>query len=256
MTVDKGGALTLPPLPIRTSPDPTKFYFEAVGWDSDGDLVADLSPGTRYTPQGDVSLEAIYTRKNTLYTVRFLGSGSTVLFEQQCTYGEVPTPPDLQGHVLSNGSIFDGWDRVIMTVTENADYVALYTAPPRYLVRFLHKDGRVASEQRLPVGAMPQIPEDQMMLIDDGSIFLGWSPEIQPVSGDVDYLPQYEQRLVDVPDQPDDPNDPSDDPPSHEPKEEGFSHIVLLLLCGAAVLLLAALTVKISARTKEQYLDD
>lgn len=254
-TVDKGGSITLPDLPARESSDPSRFYFEAVGWDSNGDHIADLLPGEPYTPSADVTLEAVYARKTTFYTVRFIGAGNQVIAEQQYTYGDIPTPPDGTLSVPENGSSFIGWDHAITAVTESTDYIARYTDPPRYTIRFFTKAGAVLSEQKLMYGTTPTRPDDSLMILDDGSTFIGWDAEIVAATGDADYHPLYEMKNHLSPITTDDPEEPGDPADSSDQTTSGKA-VFLLLLCGAAVLLLAVATAVLSSRTRIQYMDD
>ncbi len=236
VTVDRGGSLTLPALPDRASTSPATHVWTPQGWDSDGDSHADLFPGQTLTLTKDMTLSAVYLREPTPYTIRFYGADGLLIEEQTCPYGTVPTPPDMSLHAPEDGRIFDGWDSVILAVMEDMDYHAVYTDPPAvYRVRFLYKDGRVLSEQLLHEGEMPVRPDDQLSLIEDGSIFLGWDAELVPATADVDYHPVYEQRLSNEPDEP--------DPPQEQPPTpaERPSVTVMILIFGGVLLLIGAL---------------
>ncbi|MBQ7337364.1 MAG: CHAP domain-containing protein [Clostridia bacterium] len=251
VTIDDGAALTLPSLPERASADPTGYVWAPQGWDSNGDNLADLMAGESYTPDGDITLSAVYTRTATLYTVRFYGADDVLIKEQQCAYNSLPTPPDMSLYAPEDGREFDGWDSVIIAVTEDMDYHAVYSAPLTFTIRFLGDDGSVLSEQTLLAGEMPVPPPDRELLLDDGSVFLGWDAEIVPAAADMDYHPLYEQRLDQTPD-PDDPEPPEQPLEPNEPP----SVVIVLLVCGGVLLLLAALSLALHGARRGRNTDE
>jgi hypothetical protein len=259
MTVDKGGALTLPPLPIRSSPDPTKFYFEAVGWDSDGDLKADLFPNDTHQLWADTALQAIYQKQQVLYTVRFYGADGVLIEEKQYPYNATLTPPDMAAHAPEDGRIFDGWDSMLLTVTEDIDYHAVYLPAPepvRYTIRFLHRDGTLLLEQQLLEGEMPRPPNgDPRLAIDDGSVFLGWDSDIVPATADAEYRAVYEMP----PDDPDPEPEPEPEPdpePTPAPEDDAPTAIIVIFVLLGVLLLGGAVVLVIRTADKSRNIDD
>ncbi len=243
-TLKPGEALTIPVPQARASDQPAVYLWTPIGWDSDGDNRADLFPGESYTVNENVTMTAIYERTPVTYTVRFLDTDGTLLSAQQIAYGSLPVPPDMTGKTSAEGGAFDRWSGAMLAVTEDVDFTAVYEEVVYYTVRFFHRSGELAKEQTLKAGEIPTPPDDSDMLIDDGSVFLGWDGEMLPVSADIDYHPRYEQKLApDIP--------PEDEPPISSPPDDNtvdapddsddtliviFAAFGVVLLVGALVL--------------------
>ena len=110
--------------------------------DSNGQKV-DIIDGEFSMPTSDVTVTLLAER--IIYTVRFVVEGK-VLSTYQCYYGEIITPPE-EPIKSSNGKYsfeFREWSSEIVPVTEDAVYVAVFTAtelPPEP-----EKDGPKISE--------------------------------------------------------------------------------------------------------------
>ena len=259
-----GTALTIPALPERASTEPHRYTWAAVGWDSDGDLVADTFFGDTYVLTADTSMQAIYQKADTLYTIRFYGADGVPIAEQQLPYNAPVTPPDMAEFAPEDGRIFDGWDSMMLSVTEDMDYHAIYLPPPepvRYTVRFLYKDGRVALELSLLEGEIPTMPPVQQMLIDDGSTFLGWctgegeiviaSNAILPCpSSNVDYYPVYQPATWN------DPEETDPDPIPEQPEDEKSPALTVMLLLVGVLLLGGAVVLVLRTAEKSRSIDD
>jgi len=244
-----GTPLSVPELPEKESTEPHLYVWEPVGWDSDGDMAADLFPGDTYHLWEDTALQALYQKAEVLYTVRFFGADGEMIAEQQYPYNATIVPPDMAEHAPEDGRIFDGWDSMLIAVTENKDYHAVYLPAPepvRYTVRFLHRDGTLLLEQKLLQGEMPTPPNDDPRLaIDDGSIFLGWDADIVPASADAEYRAVYEM-----------PSDDPDPDPEPEPEDDTPSAIVVIFALLGVLLLAGAVVLVIRTADKSRNTDD
>lgn len=265
-----GTKLTLPALPERVSAEPHLYTWTPLGWDSDGDLKADLFPNDTYLYTADTALQAIYQKTDTLHTIRFFGADGVLIAEKLYPYKATVTPPDMAEFAPEDGRIFDGWDSMILSVTEDMDYHAIYLPAPepvRYTVRFLYKDGRVALELSLLEGEIPTMPPVQQMLIDDGSTFLGWctgegeiviAPNaILPYpSSDVDYYPVYQPATWNDPEETD--PDPQPEPQApNEPTDKEDTDILTVILAMLGVLLLGgAVVLVLRTAEKSRSVDD
>lgn len=236
--IRKPGETVLVPAPAeRLSDNPAAYRWTAIGWDSDGDNRADVMAGESYTVTGDVTMAAIYERTPVTYTVRFLDADGTTLSEQQVAYGSLPVPPDMAGKTDAEGGAFNRWNGAMLAVTEDKDFTAIYEKIVYYTIRFFHKNGKLAKEQWLKEGEMPVPPPNSDMLLDDGSVFLGWNRAIVPADGDAEYRPCYEYPVEAPPD-----DDPDEDPPDQDPspaKEDHDTLIVILSSCGIVLVLVA-----------------
>lgn len=126
-----GETITAPENPTKESTVQNVYTFK--GWSLDGETVVELGvAGTQ-----NLTYYALFNEELRYYTVRFLNSDGTVLQTTQVPYGEVPvyvgdTPVDSSG----NNYEFIGWNTEIVAVTENADYTAVYYAPPTLAYEF------------------------------------------------------------------------------------------------------------------------
>jgi hypothetical protein len=232
-----GSSVTAPPLPERTSQDPTLYVWVARGWDSNGDNVADVAAGESFVPTADTSLNAIYSRQTVLYTVRFLDADGQVIAQKQYPRGAMPEAPDMSQYVTEDGATFGGWDSQPEPVSEDRDYTVVLLPAPTYTIRFVGRDGDVKLVLECRRGEIPQPPAAADMLLDDGSIFLGWDKEITAATADVDYIAQYQDR---IPQGEDDPLPTPPQTPEQDPQKRQDTITVLLAL-GGVVLLIGAL---------------
>jgi hypothetical protein len=246
-----GTQMTIPALPARESTEAHLYTWAPVGWDSDGDLKADLFPNDTHQLWADTALQAIYQKQQVLYTVRFYGADGVLIEEKQYPYNATLTPPDMAAHAPEDGRIFDGWDSMLLAVTEDIDYHAVYLPAPepvRYTIRFLHRDGTLLLEQQLLEGEMPTPPNnDPRLAIDDGSVFLGWDSDIVPATADAEYRAVYEMP----------PDDPDPDPePEPEPEDDEPSVVVVIFALLGVLLLAGAVVLVIRTADKSRNTDD
>ena len=153
----------------------------------------------------DKIYKAVYTAVKNKYTVTFVDEdGETVLKEaQEYEYGtsagdiEVPANPTKEGNAEFSYT-FAGWSPEIDQVTKNITYRAAYNeVKNKYSITFMQADGKtVYVENTYDYGTAPEdieIPEGPEKAADDEHVytFIGWSPEIDVVSEDIVYIPQY-----------------------------------------------------------------
>ncbi len=90
---------------------------------------------------------------------------------------------------------FTGWDKEIVTVTEDVTYTALFEATERlYTIRW-NVDGHIQEEKEYRYGEMPVFsgPEPtRPSTVEFDFSFAGWTPEVSKVTGDVTYVAQFD----------------------------------------------------------------
>ncbi len=90
---------------------------------------------------------------------------------------------------------FTGWDKEIVTVTEDATYTALFEATERlYTIRW-NVDGHIQEEKEYRYGETPVFsgPEPtRPSTVEFDFSFAGWTPEVSKVTGDVTYVAQFD----------------------------------------------------------------
>lgn len=171
-------------------PADNKYTYTFFGW---GDIASVTGEAT-YTAQ--------YTYDYTKHIIKFVNYDGTVLQATEIAWGETPV---YEGDVPSKPKTaqysysFAGWDKEIETVTEPADYTAVYDATVNsYTVIFKNYDGEVLDEQTVNYGetpvykgeATPVKPADVQFTYT----FKDWGV-ITPVTGDAEYTAQYLETL-------------------------------------------------------------
>ncbi|MBQ5390440.1 MAG: InlB B-repeat-containing protein [Clostridia bacterium] len=102
-----------------------------------GSAVAPQMPGTRGElvfrgwdkPYNDIRrgtiVKAIYQKE--FLTVNFYDNNGALLKTEQVRYGESATPPEMPN---KEGYLFDGWNKIFSSVTDDMDIYATYYALP------------------------------------------------------------------------------------------------------------------------------
>ncbi len=171
-------------------PADNKYTYTFFGWG----YIASVTGEATYTAQ--------YTYDYTKHIIKFVNYDGTVLQATEIAWGETPV---YEGDVPSKPKTaqysysFAGWDKEIETVTEPADYTAVYDATVNsYTVIFKNYDGEVFDEQTVNYGetpvykgeATPVKPADVQFTYT----FKDWGV-ITPVTGDAEYTAQYIETL-------------------------------------------------------------
>jgi alkyl hydroperoxide reductase subunit AhpC len=124
-TVLQSGDVALGETPAYTGETPTKaadaqYTYSFDGWTPAVSAVA-----------GDVTYTATYKKTVNKYTVKFVGKNDAVLQEEELEYGATPvynggTPARIAVDGYEGYAYFTGWDKEIVTVTEDATYTAVF----------------------------------------------------------------------------------------------------------------------------------
>ena len=144
----------------------------------------------------NITLYAVY-EINT-YTVIFKNYDGSTLQEETLEYrtlpkykGEAPTREKTKEYTYT----FKGWDKEIIEVTNNQEYIATYTETKnKYNVKFTNYDGSILQEETLEYGALPvykgEVPTREKT--DEYTYtFKNWNKEITEVTDNEIYIATY-----------------------------------------------------------------
>lgn len=154
------------------------------------------------------------------YTVVFYDREGTVeLSRQLVEEGSDAVPPEADKIPIIDGMVFSKWLPAYTDVTSDLSIYAQYeyldpnedANKPHYTVTFYNHDGSMKiSIQSVVEGGSARAPETTPQ--KDGYTFIGWLPEYDNITSDLDVYPQYKEGVEPETDnKPDDENKPTDD---------------------------------------------
>lgn len=169
-----------------------QYTITFVGWDKDFAAVT-----------GDETYTAVFDSVVNTYTITFyFDNGVTVLDQQVFEYGQMPSTnfvPSRESDAQYSYT-FTGWSPELVPVTGDASYVATFEAMlNQYTIIFRNYDGTELQNTKVDYGTMPEYTGEtptrkgNMQYSYD---FIGWSPELDIVTGDATYTAVYEQVLT------------------------------------------------------------
>lgn len=165
-----------------------QYTYTFAGWDND---IKQVEGAQIYT--------ATYSNTVNEYTVQFVNDDGTVLDEQIIAYGETPVYAGATPEKEEDAQYvytFDGWDNEITVVTGPAVYTATYSgAVKSYEVIFINHDGTILYKTTVEYGKVPEYKGAEPKKEEDVSYrysFIGWTPEIEAVTGDTIYEALYQ----------------------------------------------------------------
>ncbi len=91
--------------------------------------------------------------------------------------------------------VFKGWDKAIVTVTEDVTYTALFEATERLYTVKWNVDGHIAQENQYRYGDTPVFGGEtptRPSTTEFDFTFAGWTPEVSSVTGDVTYVAMFD----------------------------------------------------------------
>ncbi len=204
--------------PVRTLDNGTELIFN--GW------TPDIVP---VTEDADYYAEFESPDTNT-YKISWLNYDGSVLSETWADEGQLPsydgTTPVRESDEKYDYE-FTGWSPELTPADSDEVYFAEYSQTYReYTVRWFNYNGELLTETEFTYGETPYYPYSAPERIDPNDdlhiyVFDGWSPEVEPVTGDTDYIAVFYEYTVD-PD-PDPQPDPDPDPqpdPDPDPKPD------------------------------------
>ncbi len=142
---------------------------------------------------GNATLTAIWEIE--LHTVTWIAGDTTRITKWY--HGSLPSFDGVPSKSPDdyNSYVFVGWDKEIVTVTEDVTYTALFAATERrYAVKW-NVDGHIVEEAQYLYGELPVFNGETPVrpsTTEYDFTFAGWAPEISAVSGDVTYVAQFD----------------------------------------------------------------
>ncbi len=142
---------------------------------------------------GNITLTAVWEIE--LHTVTWVAGDITRVTKWY--HGAIPSFDGIPSKSPDefNSYVFAGWDKEIVTVTEDVTYTALFEATERlYLVKW-NVDGHIAEEKQYKYGDTPVFGGEtptRPSTVEFDFTFAGWSPEISKVTGDVTYIAMFD----------------------------------------------------------------
>ena len=160
--------------------DPIREGYTFIGWDKDFSNV-----------QSDLTITAQYSKNIVYYTVIFVDWDGTEIKTEEVEEGLSATAP---ADPVREGYTFTGWDKDFSNVQSDLIVMALYEKiPVYYTITFLDWDGTVLECHKWREHTLPVIERnpERSSTVEYTYTFIGWSPEIVPVTSDATYTATY-----------------------------------------------------------------
>lgn|GEM_PF-398731 len=155
----------------------------------------------------EITYIAVYDETLRKYNVTFKNWNGDTLYTQEVTYNSYPnyqgeTPTKLSD--TEHDYLFEGqWSPNLDYVTHDVTYTAQFTEYPRtYRIAWYDDNGTLLSDSWFAYGTIPFYPGQTPTKASTQQYyyeFSGWTPEIQPVTGDASYTAQYTETLMSYP---------------------------------------------------------
>ena len=179
---------------IPTKESTAEFDYIFIGWNKETELNPPPYPA-------DITFHANFQPVKRTYTVTFKNYDGSVLATETVEYGEVPEYTGATPTKEATAEFtyeFDGWDQEVSAVTGDATYTAVYTEEIRtYQVTWLNNND-ILYTQQYSYGETPtynSMTFGEPTRESDGTYsytFIGWSPDISPVTENVIYTAKYQ----------------------------------------------------------------
>lgn len=146
---------------------------------------------------GNATYTASFEENLRKYEITWKDDDGTVLKSEEVEYGKTPSYGDadpIKENTVDSIFSFSGWSPNIVSVSQDATYVATYHSDVRtYEVTWKNYDGVVLDVDTVPYGATPSYEGTDPVKKVRGfeCVFNGWSPEITQVTGNAEYVAQF-----------------------------------------------------------------
>lgn len=174
--------------PFRPSDDEYSYIFR--GWFPELTVVT-----------GECTYTAQYERVDRMYRIQFLNPDGSEIDLQWLYAGDVPICPEnpQMSPTAKYSFIFIRWEPEVVPVTSDATYTAQYdSVVNQYMVRFIDYDKTVLQSSIMEYGTMPAYVGTNPSRSNTAAytyVFNGWTPELGPVTQNVDYIAGYDSLV-------------------------------------------------------------
>ncbi|WII07067.1 InlB B-repeat-containing protein [Methanomassiliicoccales archaeon LGM-RCC1] len=151
----------------------------------------------------NVTYNAVLTQSVNKYTVVWKNWDETVLeTDSEAEYGSIPhydsdTPARAQDDL--NRYNFLGWTPEVIAVTGNVIYTAMFeTVNVAAYVTWMNPDGEILQNSSVALDEIPEFLGGTPAMTPTAQYtynFLGWTPEVTAVTGNITYTAQYDEVL-------------------------------------------------------------
>jgi len=143
---------------------------------------------------GDATYTATFTATKRSYTITWLNEDGSEIEHETLEYGATPVHADVTKENTAEFTYaFTGWTPAIVDVTGDATYKATFSQTKNsYTITWLNEDGTEISHETLEYGVLPTHDDVTKQRTAEWTYsFIGWSPDIQSVTGDAAYTAQF-----------------------------------------------------------------
>lgn len=192
-TLLKSETLTYGSTPSYTGDAPTKasdaqYSYTFTGWNP---AVSSVT--------GNIEYYAEYSKTTNKYTISWLNEDSSLIYSESIDYGVLPTYTGETPAKDPVGGVeyeFDGWSPYIKTVTEAAQYTAVFSPKSTFSVTWTNYNGDILEIDRGLTGeVIPSYDGDTPTRESTAEAiynFSGWSPNVGTITESTTYVAQFE----------------------------------------------------------------
>lgn len=192
------------PLPLPEEepslPEDAQYSYTFAGWSVSPDSDPNALGALPTMPDGDLAVYAIYFKTLKRYTVTVkLDENDPSPSVTEYGYGEMPVLPDSPQKEMTRDTVytFVGWSPSVSAVTKDITYTAQYMSSVRqYTVTWNTPTGQTVRSEAY--GATPAAPTVYATYYEGCTRydFLGWSPAVSSVRGDIAYTASYRRTVL------------------------------------------------------------
>ena len=180
--------------PIREASAEYTYIFD--GWDKN--IV---------NATADITYKATYRSNKNRYNVKFVDDNGDILisaieYEYGTPAADIVKPNPTKSATPEYTYTFVGWNPAVIDVVGNQTYTAVYTnAKNKYTVTFKDEDGTILKDSKeYEYGTLAADIEKPADPIKESTLeytytFTGWTPEVNDVTGNVEYIATYRQDV-------------------------------------------------------------
>lgn len=148
----------------------------------------------------DTMLQAFFERQS--FTITFLNWNGDTLQSELVYYDSIPQTPPIPDRPNSAQYSYNfvGWIPSLVPAKRDTTYQASFlTTINKYAISFMNVDGIILQSDSLEYGVLPTFKGAtpcKTGYYPYRFVFIGWDPDVVPVTEDATYIAQYDRTLV------------------------------------------------------------